>query len=404
MAAFLAVIAVTGAFAQNVCDDIDTPTARYDTFTASYQKNKIEDLEAIKGAVAAGKEFLEKWGACEAWAEQAKFVKGHIPRLETMIGKMEAFIALKPFTDRFDAAVPADNYAEIYAAGKEIITRQPENLSAKFVLAVSGIGESAKALQAKTTSKYATESLGYAKSLYDHIKGGGKLDRSKDGKELIGWLKWERSREEALSQLAYTLAYVNYYGLNNKKAAVPYYYEVTQLPGFFKTYPPVFATIGDYYIGEAAPIGQDIIKKAEAIKVAATDEEKLKLNDEAKALEGLFNGYTERAMDAYSRAWSVAKDTTPAEKTYKEGLRKEVERLYNLRFSKLDGLSQWISSTVAKPLPDPTSAVQPVSDPEPTTTTTTGAGTGIGAANGTGVGAANGSGVAPRAGVATKKP
>jgi hypothetical protein len=137
----------------------------------------------------------------------------------------------------------------------------------------------------------------------------------------------------------------------------------------------------------------------------------VKLNEEAEAKEALFKGYMERAMDAYSRAWSIAKDTTPAEKTYKEGLKKEIDRLYQLRFEKMDGVSQWITAAVAKPLPNPASTVEPIVDPKPTTTTTTtGTGTGVGAANGTGVGAANGTGVgaatgtgaAPKAGPTAK--
>jgi hypothetical protein len=407
MAAVVAVFAVAGAFAQNVCDDIDTPTGKYEVFTAHYQKNKLEQLPDIKIGLAAGKEFLEKWGACEAWVEQAKFVKGHVPRLEKMVKDMEEYIDLKPITDRFDPAINTDNYDEIYAAGKLFIGKKPDNLSAKFVMAVSGVGEAAKALQAKGTAKYSSESLAYAKLLYDHIKGGGKLDRqTKDGKELIGYLKWERTREEALSQLAYTLGYVNYYGLNNKKAAVPYYYEAAQVPGYFKTYPAVFATIGEFYLDQAAPIGAEIIAIGDKIKNAPTEEEKVKLNAEAEAKEALFKGYTERAMDAFSRAHAVAKDATPAEKAYKDGLKKEIDRLYNIRFGKMDGQAQWISATLAKPLPNPTSTVEPIVDPKPETTTTTtgGTGTGIGAANGTGVGAANGTGVAPKAGPVAKKP
>jgi hypothetical protein len=389
MAAIVAGIAVTGAFAQNVCDDIDTPTARYETFTASYQKNKIEDLEAIKGAVAAGKEFLEKWGACESWAEQSKFVKGHIPRLEKMVADMQAYIDVKPFTDRFDPAIKADNYDEIYAAGKQIVAKQPGNLSAKFVMAVAGVGETAKAVQAKTPSKYASESLGYAKALYDHIKGGGKLDRqTKDGKELIGFLKWERSREEALSQLAYTLGFVNYYGLNNKKPAVAQYYEVTQIPGYFKNYAPVYVTISDYYRDEAEGIGKEIVTLTNEYnglvdtvkKLGSTpeDQEKAKQLDtdikakdaQIKAKEALYNGYVERAMDALARAHKAAKDTTPAEKTYKDALYKDLQAMYNRRFpTKPAGLNEWVTATTAKPLPDPTSTVQPVSD-EPATTTT----------------------------------
>ena len=38
----------------------------------------------------------------------------------------------------------------------------------------------------------------------------------------------------------------------------------------------------------------------------------------------------------------------------------------------VEGLDAYLATTVAKPLPNPTSTVEPVVDPEPTTTTTTG--------------------------------
>ena len=76
MVAFVVAVAVTGSYAQTACDDLDTPTAKYTTFTENYQKN---DIPALESAVAAGKEFLEKWGDCEGWKEQVAFVKPWVP-------------------------------------------------------------------------------------------------------------------------------------------------------------------------------------------------------------------------------------------------------------------------------------------------------------------------------------
>jgi hypothetical protein len=432
MAAIVAGIAVTGAFAQNVCDDLDGATAKYDAFTAGYNKNDKASLEA---ALAAGKEFLEKWGACESWAEQAKFVKGHVPRLEKMVGDMESYAKLKPFFDRFDAGIKADNTDEIYAAGKEILAINPSLHNVKYVMAVAGVLDASKALAAKTQSKYAAESLNHAKALYEQLKNGSlKLDRKIGDKESIGVLKWERPREEAISQLAYTIGYVNYYGLNNKKAALPSYYEVTQTAGFYKNYAPVFATISDYYRDEAENIGKEIVKltteynalvdtvkklppgDASAAEATRLDGEIKAKDAQIKAKEALYNGYVERAMDALARAYKAAKDTTEPEKKYKAALYTDLQALYNRRFpNKAAGLNDWVTATTAKPLPDPSSTVEPISD-EPVTTTTTGGasvgtgtgvgaanGTGIGAANGTGIGAANGTGVAAKAGTAAPK-
>ena len=363
MAALVTGIAVTGAFAQNVCDDLDGATAKYEAFTANYQK---KDSAGIQTAITAGKEFLEKWGACESWAEQAKFVKGHVPRLEGVKNKLDEAAVMGPLFTRYDAAVNSDNADELYAAGKAILAKQPDNINIMYPMAVIGPREIAKG-----NTKYNAESLRFAKDLYDQVKNNVKFTRKlKTGEESIGVLKHEKTRQEALSELAYTLAYVNFYGQKNMKAAVPYYYEVTKLPGFFKTSPAVYASIGDFYVAEAAPIGQQIADLITKQKAAATEAEKETLDVEIKAKVALFNGYTERAMDAYGRAWSYAKADTPAMKTYKDKLLAVVQDLYKRRFDKDAGVNEWIAATVAKPLPDPTSAVQPVIE-EPTTTTTT---------------------------------
>jgi hypothetical protein len=115
----------------------------------------------------------------------------------------------------------------------------------------------------------------------------------------------------------------------------------------------------------------------------------------------MLNGYAERAMDAYSRAYTLAK-ADPKLATYAGTLYKTLQALYTVRFQKQEGIDAWISSAVTKPFPDPTSAVTPVVDAETTTSNTTGGpGTGMGAANGTGMGAANGSGMGAANGTGT---
>ena len=59
-------------------------------------------------------------------------------------------------------------------------------------------------------------------------------------------------------------------------------------------------------------------------------------------------------------------------KAFAESLLATIQDLDKRRFDKETGVNEWVSTATAKPLPDPTSAVQPVVDPETTTTTTTG--------------------------------
>ena len=108
-------------------------------------------------------------------------------------------------------------------------------------------------------------------------------------------------------------------------------------------------------------------------KAKATDDEKLAMEPKIKEVIGVLNGTAERAMDYYSRAYKLAKSDTPAAKTYKDSLYKDLSILYEGRFQKKDGLDAYIASVTAKPVPDPTTPVTPVNDPEPTTTTGTAA-------------------------------
>jgi hypothetical protein len=395
MLALVGGIAVTGALAQNPCDDVDTPTAQYTTFTeqwtpidATLKQSKPPAREGVQTAINTGKAFIEKWGNCEAWAQQSKFVTAQVKRFENVIVELGNY----ELGQRIDKAINSDNTAEIYTVGKEILAKNPNDASVQYVLSVAALREIAKNPPVNT---YNADALRYAKQLLDQAKAGSLKYRKNDkGQDILGILKYTILPADVQSELLYTLGYINYYGQKDRKTALPYFYQATQAPGFRKEFAPIYAAIGANYIDEAAPIGAQIADLITKLRAATTDDEKMKLDAEIKQKEALFNGYTERAMDAFARAAKFAKADSPAGQQYKKGLEDEVKRLYKIRFEKDAGVEQWVATSTAKPLPDPTSPVQPVSDPEPTTTTTTtGAGTGVGAANGSGVGAANGKGV-----------
>ena len=95
----------------------------------------------------------------------------------------------------------------------------------------------------------------------------------------------------------------------------------------------------------------------EAIKAAA---------DAIKAKVALSNGTSERALDAFSRAFTFG-----AAKPYKDKMHKNIEDAYKLRFAKgTDGLEVWIAETIKKPFVNPSTPVTPISDPEPVEATT----------------------------------
>lgn len=357
-------VGTTVSYAQEACADTDGQTASYTKVTDNYAKKTPPEM---KIALAAGKEFLEKYGACETLKDQIDFVKPQVARLETEIPKVEKALELAPFFKRFDAGINSDNADEIYAAGKEILARQPDNLNVMVPMGVVGLYKSYN-----KENKYADDSIKYAQLALSDLKAGKSCNKkNKAGEDVCGALKYEFPTADAISELTYAVGYLNFYAKNNKKVALPIYYELSQSPGKYKNEPRVYATIGSYFAAEIPRLTGDVAKLIAAQKALATDEEKIKMEPEIKAAIALLNGYAERAMDGFIRAYNIAKSGTPAEKAYRDGIYKDLTVLYQGRFDKKDGLDSYIATVAAKPMLNPMTEVTPVSDPEPATTTTT---------------------------------
>lgn len=359
-------LSATQGFAQDACTDTDAQTALYTKFTELYPK---KDIESRKGAVAAGKEFLEKYGACETVKEQVDYFKTAVPALEKSVKEMADADERRKLFARYDAAVNADNADEIFAAGKEILAKQPENVNIMIPMGMIGLVKS----YAKD-NKYADESIRYAQMALTDLNAGKPCNRKdRSGKDLTtcGVLKWEMERADVINELTFATAYLKFYAKGDKKGALPIYFALSQGTSKYKEEPRLYATIGSYYVEESAPIGKEIIALIEKQKAATTDEEKEKLEGEIKGKVALLNGYTERALDAFGRAHKFAEKKGAAEAALKADMYKTLQALYQRRFEKTEGLDKWVSDAVAKPLPNPTTEVTPVSDPDPVTTTTT---------------------------------
>ena len=364
--AILAFGAVAG-FGQDNCGDVDGQNALYTDFTANFQKTKAADLADIKKAANSAKAFLEKYGTCDTVKEQADYMRPLVPKLEERIKRIEYSIVMDPLFVRFDNAIKTDNAAEVYAAGKEILAKEPQNYNIIVPMGVVGWD-----LAAKGTSTYADDALRYAKMGLDGIKSGSaKPKKNAAGNDAYGALKYEFTRDQAITELTYAVGYLTYYHKKDKKAALPYYYELAQT-GRTKDEPRIFATIGNYYIDEAAPIVEELGKLVQQLNSTTDETMKADLEKQVKAKIGLFNGYAERAMDALGRAREKA--TKPADKSLKDSLQKQLQALYEKRFpEKKEGMETYIATTIKNPMPNPTTPVAPVIDAEPTTTTTSAA-------------------------------
>lgn len=360
------------------CADVETFNTLYGKFTPTIGSEKRggkdvavflpKTLEEKQAALANAKEILEKYGACPKPASptagvdftaNVAYVKAWVPVIEANI---KSFELGKIFT-RYDNGIKSENYDEAFAAGREILAKQPDNLNILVPLGVVGLYQSYK-----NNFKYNDESVRYAQQALALIKSGKELPKKNETTTKIptaGVFQYEYTKDDAISELTYALGYINFYAKKDQKAALPYYYEVSQLPGRYRTEPRVYATIGSAYAEAGAKVGQELADLIAKQKAAKTEAEKAAFEPEIQAKLGLFNGYTERIIDAYARAYTNAKASKTPDKAYTDSLYKILQDTYRRRFDKIEGLDAYVAATVAKPLPNPTSTVTPVLDPEP---------------------------------------
>ena len=375
LTAAIVAVAATAGFAQDAaatpspsCADIDGHNALYTKFTGVYNKKVLADMES---ALTIGKEYLEKYGTCtEAFKEQIDFVRPHVARLEKEIPAERDRSKLAPFFKQFDDGLTAGNADAVLAAGKEILNVKKEDVNIAFAMALIAAEKS----NAANKFKYSDDAIKYSNLVAAKLKSGWKFDRiyasgPKKGSPYIGIGDYNRADSElAQAELNYNVAFQTFYGKKDMKGALPMYYTLSQTTSA-KDDPRIYQAIGQYFGSEVIRMNGEIAKLIAEQKTKATDDEKLAMEPKIKEAIGVLNGTAERAMDYYSRAYKLAKTDTPAAKTYKDALYKDLSILYEGRFQKKDGLDAYIATVTAKPVPDPSTPITPVNDPEPTTTT-----------------------------------
>lgn len=363
----LAAVAFTGAssgFAQDVCSETEAQTKLQDTIRETYAKDK-------KTALETGKQLLEKYGSCQFSAEFVAWLKPQMPKWEQSLKAAADAEKRAGILKRFDTAVTSKNYDEAYAAGNDFVAQYPNDPTQINIILPLGLIGLYQSYPPAKNYKFNDQAIKYANMTIAKLKAGDPgIKKNKAGIPVYGVFEFEMTKDDALSELTYALAYINFWAKGDKKAALPYYYQAIQMPGRNKDNPNAYATIAGYYADEAGRLGKEyaeLVKtrnESDAPDVAAEKEKKI------KEAEGMLKGYLDRAIDAYIRAWKAAPTT---DRTNKDNLYKAVQDLYKARYQKTDGLDALIASTTAKPMPDPTSTVTPVVEAEPTPNTTTGA-------------------------------
>lgn len=343
------------AFAQDACTDVDAQNAKYQEVIANY---KSQDPAILQKAVASAKEFLEKYGACETAKTQVDWMKPKVPIWE---GNIKILADNRDKTARytkFDASFKASNWDDVFASGKEILAKEPDKLDVMIVLASIGFDQAAK-----KNTKYNDDSLAYAKQALQKISSGATSEKW----GLFGYVY--NTKDNAVGWMNFIAGYILYNGKEDKKGALPYLYQATMNGPETPKNPAVFETIGRYFLGETVRLTAEVKVKVDAQGKDDPPEVAAQKVADIKAAVAMVNGNAERAMDAYARAYKVAK-TDPATKAYRDSLYGKIKDLYLARFPGKTGVDDFVASTTAKPFVDPTTPVTPIADPEPEKTTT----------------------------------
>jgi len=346
--------AVTSSFAQDAQAE---KTALYQKYIENYDKS----VDKKKIAIEAAKQYVEKYGANPEDKEQVDYFKANIPVLEEAVRKAGEAAAFDALVKRFDASVPAKNFDDTYASGKELLAKNPDLLDVVIVLGSIGYDES---LKTPANTKYNADTISYAKMAIQRIESG-KTSKNYGAFQqytYCGIKEFPDCKANALGWLNYNIGYLMYFNQNQKKEAIPYFYKATQYNSATKTFPVIYQVIGAAYFDEAKRLSQESEEKAKAAGNVDTDE--------SKAAYAMAKGYADRAIDAYARAYKIAGANAGTKPEYKAGLYKVLQDLFKFRFdNKIDGLDSYVASVMNKPFVDPSVAVTPVVEATPATST-----------------------------------
>ncbi len=361
-------------------DDNDPKAELYAKFTENYASDKIEDREI---AVAAGKEFIKKYENSPDDKPIVDYLKGALPTIEKGIADQKE--AIRKFEDEnkrrqernarfaaFDKAHKSGDVEATFAAGAELLKYEPKLVDVTIYLACTGYQQSFEKKEGyekynQRTIKYAMDSINLLEAntpsefgSYGGYNCAFKTDKLPDG------------RSNALGWMNYYIGFVKYFREKQTDEAIPFLFKATQYNSGSKEFPQTYRSIGSWYVAKTTEITAKRIAVTtelnEAVKAPTPDEELIKgLNTRIDDMMALERGYADRAIDAYSRAYSLV---LPADRTqeYGKGIFSTLQELYKFRYTTQpemqsdSKINMNVSMIKTTEMPDPTSSVQPVVD------------------------------------------
>jgi hypothetical protein len=292
------------------------------------------EVEKLKTAIAAGKEYLEKCSELKDQDEVKTYVTKQVQRIEENLGGDSAPVD----ENRFNNGLKNNNADEMIAAGKVLISRnRPYALD--LMLDIASIGFD-KAAANPPVDKYNDDGLRFAKLALQKINEGqisGNTDK-------YGFYHEYKTKEcpdgknNAKGWMNYIIGYIMSVRQKQTKEALPYLYQATQVGCETKGYSEPYRLIGAWYLDEA-------------VKTNITFDSGSVPNKEDIALQ---IGLMERSLNAYARAYQLASSEQ------KPRLLKKVRNLYDFRYGDLTGLDSYLKNVMNTPFIDPATPVTPV--------------------------------------------
>lgn len=327
------------------------------------------DAAKQKIAYDAGKAFLAK---CEGVSGDAYVaaVQKWVGRYDEAVGK---FAVRQRFEDAAKAvdAAPAGskNYVPLFAAGKEYVAAEPENLAP--LLALTNIGVLNSTAGETANKSLDPDAIAFARRALALVEAG---KGSPADFKVLG----AANKDEAVTGLNYRLGILTRNSAPDE--AANYLLKVAQSNGPLKSDPSLYFYLAQAYAaGEYKRLADDY-----NMRFAGKEE-----TDESRLAQAKLTASLNRILDAYARSIAYNTKTDADSVKFKNNTTATLTSLYKQSHNNSDaGLTQFISESATRRLPlpnDPVPTPAPVAAPStPATGTTTPAATGAtGTATGT---------------------
>lgn len=147
------------------------PTARPNSAISFANCTPRKISRAVRTRYLPAEQSFEKYGLCEPAKELSEYLKTTLPKMEeTNLAKAEKAARENEIANRFNTALKASNWDEVYKSGKELLAEDADKYRpVVLVLGSMGPDETAKATP---VTKWNDETIRFAKMAIADIESG----------------------------------------------------------------------------------------------------------------------------------------------------------------------------------------------------------------------------------------